>query len=487
MRVIADHLRAMTFLISDGVVPSNEWRGYVLRKIMRRAMRHGKKLGFTEPVLHTLVPVVVREMGDAYPQLVTDQDNIVRTVRSEEERFDAVLTAGLPRLEDALERAAAGARVIPGDEAFRLYDSLGVPLDFMEDVAGQRNSASTAKASSARCRGSATAPAPRAASRRAEKGLTITVPAEFEQPVHERGGRVHRLRVDTLTGVPVIGVFDEKGAWTDELREGQDGYIALPRTPFYLEAGGQVSDQGRLFGADGSEASVQRMVRYAPGQPRLHQVRVTSGAFRRDQIVTAEVQDEVRDATRRNHTATHLLHAALRQVLGRARQAGRIARRARSAALRLRALRGDHRAPSCSRSNGSSTSRSAATSPVQTEVRSTEEAIAAGAMALFGEKYGDRVRVVSVPGFSLELCGGTHVKATGDIGYFVDHRGERRRRRRAPHRGADRRGCRGARAAAARSHRVGAGAAERPRRTGSRRGAAAAGRCCNARRARPSS
>ena len=139
MRVIADHLRAMTFLIADGVVPSNEWRGYVLRKIMRRAMRHGKKLGFKEPVLHALVDVIVAEMGAAYPELKTNHDAVVRVVRSEEERFDAVLTAGLPRLEEALDRAAATGNVMPGDEAFRLYDSLGVPLDFMEDLAGQRN------------------------------------------------------------------------------------------------------------------------------------------------------------------------------------------------------------------------------------------------------------------------------------------------------------------------------------------------------------
>src|SRR5512140_636449 len=137
-RVIADHMRAMTFLIADGVVPSNEWRGYVLRKIMRRAMRHGKKLGIGEPFLHGLVDVLVREMGDAYPELGSGRDAIVRVVRSEEERFDAVLNSGLPRLEDVVDRAAAGNKVVPGEDAFRLYDSLGVPLDFMEDLASQR-------------------------------------------------------------------------------------------------------------------------------------------------------------------------------------------------------------------------------------------------------------------------------------------------------------------------------------------------------------
>jgi alanyl-tRNA synthetase len=418
MRVIADHLRAMSFLISDGVMPSNEWRGYVLRKIMRRAMRHGKKLGFTEPVLHTLVHVLVRETGDAYPQLVADQDNIVRMVRSEEERFDAVLTAGLPRLEDALDRAEAGSRIMSGDEAFRLYDSLGVPLDFMEDVAGQRHLAIDREGFERAMQGQRERARKASSFKVGDKGVAVTVPAEFESRFTASADEFTGYESTTLQGVPVLGVFDETGTWVTELRDGREGYIALPRTPFYLEAGGQVSDQGRIYGADGSEAVVQRMVRYAAGKPRLHQVVVTRGSFRPEQIVTAEVQDDVRDSTRRNHTATHLLHAALRQVLGsHVKQAGSLVAPDR--------LRFDfaHFAPiaqpqvlEIERIVNDQIRRNV---PVQTEVRSTEEAIAAGAMALFGEKYGDRVRVVSVPGFSLELCGGTHVKATGDIGYFV--------------------------------------------------------------------
>ncbi|HEU4925436.1 MAG TPA: alanine--tRNA ligase [Vicinamibacterales bacterium] len=418
MRVIADHLRAMTFLISDGVMPSNEWRGYVLRKIMRRAMRHGKKLGFTEPVLHTLVPVLVREMGEAYPQLGSDQQNIVRMVRSEEERFDAVLTAGLPRLEDALDRAEAGSRVMSGDEAFRLYDSLGVPLDFMEDVAGQRQLAIDREGFERAMQGQRQRARAASSFKGGEKGFAVTVPAEVEPRFTAAADEFTGYESTTLQGVPILGTFDEGGRWVTDLREGREGYIALPRTPFYLEAGGQVSDQGRIYGADGSEAVVQRMVRYAAGKPRLHQVLVTRGSFRPEQIVSAEVQDEVRDSTRRNHTATHLLHAALRQVLGsHVKQAGSLVAPDR--------LRFDfaHFTPitqaqvlEIERIVNEQIRRNV---PVQTEVRSTEEAIAAGAMALFGEKYGDRVRVVSVPGFSLELCGGTHVKATGDIGYFV--------------------------------------------------------------------
>jgi alanyl-tRNA synthetase len=418
MRVIADHLRAMTFLISDGVMPSNEWRGYVLRKIMRRAMRHGKKLGFTEPVLHTLVPVLVLEMGEAYPQLGSDQQNIVRMVRSEEERFDAVLTAGLPRLEDALDRAEAGSRVMSGDEAFRLYDSLGVPLDFMEDVAGQRQLAIDREGFDRAMQGQRERARAASSFKGGEKGFAVTVPAEVEPRFTAAADEFTGYESTTLQGVPILGTFDEGGRWVTDLREGREGYIALPRTPFYLEAGGQVSDQGRIYGADGSEAVVQRMVRYAAGKPRLHQVLVTRGSFRPEQIVSAEVQDEVRDSTRRNHTATHLLHAALRQVLGsHVKQAGSLVAPDR--------LRFDfaHFTPitrpqvlEIERIVNEQIRRNV---PVQTEVRSTEEAIAAGAMALFGEKYGDRVRVVSVPGFSLELCGGTHVKATGDIGYFV--------------------------------------------------------------------
>jgi alanyl-tRNA synthetase len=418
MRVVADHLRAMTFLIGDGVIPSNEWRGYVLRKIMRRAMRHGKKLGMTEPFLHTLVPVLVAEMQDAYASLSASQDHIVRMVRSEEERFDAVLTAGLPRLEEALDRAEATSRVVPGVEAFRLYDSLGVPLDFMEDLASQRQMAIDREGferAMEEQRGRARAGS---AFKGPEAELSFAVPPEVESRFAEAGDDFTGYDSTSLTGVPILGMFDEHGAWATELREGLNGYIALPKTPFYLEAGGQVSDDGRLLGADGSEAAVRRLVRYAPGRPRLHVVEVTRGSFRTGQIVSAEVHDEVRDATRRNHTATHLLHAALRHVLGtHVKQAGSLVAPGRLrfdfvhfAALTPQELAGIERIVN---------DHVRRNTPVLTEVRSTEEAIAAGAMALFGEKYGDKVRVVSVPGFSLELCGGTHVKATGDIGAFL--------------------------------------------------------------------
>jgi alanyl-tRNA synthetase len=418
MRVIADHLRAMTFLIADGVVPSNEFRGYVLRKIMRRAMRHGKKLGFTAPVIHTLVDVVVREMGDAYPELRSGRDTIVRVVRSEEERFDAVLTAGLPKLEEVLDRAATGNRMVSGADAFRLYDSLGVPLDFIEDLAGQRQLGIDREGFERAMEGQRKRSHAGSSFKAAERAFNLSMPAELERTLDRAGDQFAGYETTTVPGTTILALFDETGASVDALDTGAQGYVALAKTPFYVEAGGQVSDRGRIVGADGSSASVERLVKPSQNRPRLHFVRVEQGKLRRDQIVTAEVIDEIRDATRRNHTATHLLHAALRSVLGsHVKQDGSLVApdRLRFDFVHFAALT-HTQIEQIERIVNAQIVRNTA---VHTEVRSTEEAVAAGAMALFGEKYGDRVRVVSVPGFSLELCGGTHVRATGDIGLFV--------------------------------------------------------------------
>jgi alanyl-tRNA synthetase len=222
----------------------------------------------------------------------------------------------------------------------------------------------------------------------------------------------------TVQGTPIVAMFDQSGSAIETLDAGSTGYIAIAKTPFYLESGGQVSDSGRILGADGSIAIVERLVRPNPSRPRLHLVRVERGRFTRDQIVTAEVADEIRDATRRNHTATHLLHAALRGVLGpHVKQGGSLVAPDR--------LRFDfaHHAPLTSgeiqRIERIVNEQIVRNTAVLTEIESPDQAIARGAMALFGEKYGDRVRVVSVPSFSIELCGGTHVRATGDIGAFV--------------------------------------------------------------------
>ena len=418
MRVIADHLRAMTFLIADGVVPSNEWRGYVLRKIMRRAMRHGKKLGFDQPLLHTFVDVLVGEMGEAYPELRQGRDAIVKVIRSEEERFDAVLTSGLPRLEEALDRAALTNRVMAGEDAFRLYDSLGVPLDFMEDLAGQRQIAIDHEGFERAIEGQREKARAGSTFKRAAKALALTMPDDVAAGLDAAGDQFAGYDSTDVTGATIVAIFDEGGRSIDELAEGARGYLTLSQTPFYLEAGGQVSDSGQIAAADGSTASVEQLARPNPSRPRLHFVRVDRGTFRRGQIVTAGVDAGVRDRTRRNHTATHLLHAALRSVLGpHVKQAGSLVAPDR--------LRFDfvHMSPVTAdeilRIEQIVNEQIVRNSPVVTEVRATEDAIAQGAMALFGEKYGDRVRVVTIPGFSVELCGGTHVRATGDIGTFV--------------------------------------------------------------------
>jgi alanyl-tRNA synthetase len=417
MRVVADHLRAMTFLIADGVVPSNEWRGYVLRKIMRRAMRHGKRLGIQEPFLHQLVETVIREFGNAYPELTTGRDLIVQVIRTEEERFDAVLTGGLPRLEEILDKAAAATGVVPGDAAFRLYDTHGLPRDFIEDMVDDRKlrldqegfeRAMEAQREKARAK---------SAFKGADaKDAAWTVGDALRTELEATGDRAFRGYETTTLNTQVLALFNSDRQEVSSLAAGQDGFIALAETPFYLEAGGQVSDVGTIAGPRG-EARVNAVVRNGLW-PRLHSVHISSGELSRRDIVAADVNSGLRDATRRNHTATHLLHAALRQILGQhVKQAGSLVAPDRlrfdfvhvSAVTREQSLEIERIVNEQILEN----------TAVQTEVKNTQEAIAAGAMALFGEKYGDKVRVVSIPGFSVELCGGTHVRATGDIGLFA--------------------------------------------------------------------
>ena len=425
LRVIADHLRAMTFLIADGVVPSNEWRGYVLRKIMRRAMRHGKKLGLTDPFLHELTGVVIAGMGGAYPELEANRDAIVSTVYREETQFDRVLRDGLPHLEDALAGAEGARGVLDGEAAFRLYDTFGMPLDFIEDMAQSRSLQvdrqgfdRAMEAQRARARAGAAFGGDR------ESEVTVTAgpflltasgdpvfgPQQFDgyETTTTRSGVTHLFRRDG-NGASLTGV--------DALTPGEEGYVVLDRTPFYLEAGGQVSDTGRLSGRN-VDAPVEDVVRLKPAWPRMHLTALREGELRVGDEVTAEVDAERRDDIRRNHTATHLLHAALRAIVGaHMRQAGSLVAPDR---LRFDITHhepiADARLREIERLVNGHVFRN---QTVKTEERSTEEAMAAGAMALFGEKYGERVRVVTVPGFSVELCGGTHCRATGDIGPFV--------------------------------------------------------------------
>ncbi|MDA1184737.1 MAG: alanine--tRNA ligase [Acidobacteria bacterium] len=414
MRVIADHTRAMTFLIADGVVPSNEWRGYVLRKIMRRAMRHGKRLGIDEPFLHALVDTLVRDFGGAYPELTTERDAVARVILSEEERFDAVLASGLPRLEEVLDQAAAGGGVVSGDAAFRLYDTFGLPRDFIEDMVEERALAFDRDGFESAMEGQRT-------KARAKSKFGATTGGD-EPAWHLRPGTtptpdVFRGYDATRLEASVVELLDEHRQAVDQLPQGHTGLVALAETPFYLQAGGQISDTGCLIAPDG-EAGVSDVVKGPAETPRFHVVQVTRGTLRHGDLVSARVDESVRDAARRHHTATHLLHAALRQVLGpHVKQAGSLVTpdRLRFDFAHVGAVTPEQ----LTEIERIVNARVVENLPVQTEVKDTEEAIAGGATALFGEKYGDSVRVVSIPGFSVELCGGTHVRSTGDIGSFA--------------------------------------------------------------------
>ena len=415
MRVVADHMRAMTFLIADGVVPSNEHRGYVLRKIMRRAMRHGKHLGMTEPFLYTLVDVLVRDYGDAYPELRSGREAIVQVVRSEEDRFDAVLTGGLPRLEEALERAAAGSGVLAGELAFRLYDTHGLPIDFIEDTVQARGLTFDKEAFERAMEGQR-AKARAGSTFKSQVLETITLSDEVRAVLDATRDQAFRGYDSTTLNTQALVLFDAERREAAALTAGEEGFVVLAETPFYLEAGGQVSDVGTITGpwGDGLVTGVAKVGTW----PRLHAVRITRGTLKPRDLLTASVADDVRDATRRNHTATHLLHAALRTVLGpHVKQAGSLVApdRLRFDFVHFNAVTREQQLEIEQIVN----EQILKNTPVQTEVKDTQEAIAAGAMALFGEKYGDKVRVVSIPGFSQELCGGTHVRATGDIGLFA--------------------------------------------------------------------
>jgi alanyl-tRNA synthetase len=415
MRVVADHMRAMTFLIADGVVPSNEWRGYVLRKIMRRAMRHGKRLGMTQSFLHTLVGVIVREFGEDYPELKAGQTAIVQVIRSEEERFDAVLTEGLPKLEEVLDKAAAANKTVSGDVAFKLYDTYGLPRDFIEDMIEDRKLSLDREGFERAMEGQR---------EKARAGSKFKGGARQDQAFGGFAGVPPTTfagyeNVSTTTRVTALAKLPADGAPIEvpDLSSGDSGWVVLEETPFYLQSGGQISDVGTLRNDFGFSASV-RDVENVAGGVRAHRVQVHSGDIAVGSPVIADIDAPRRAAIRRNHTATHLLHAALRQVLGpHVKQAGSLVApdRLRFDFVHFSALTRDELLAIEQIVNQHILKNTA----VETVVKPTQEAIAAGAMALFGEKYGDTVRVVSVPGFSMELCGGTHVRATGDIGLFA--------------------------------------------------------------------
>jgi alanyl-tRNA synthetase len=400
LRVIADHIRACTFLIVDGVVPSNEGRGYVLRRIIRRAIRHGYKLGQTQPFFHKLVPSLVREMGAYYTELVSGEARATQVLAQEETRFAETLTTGMALLD--AEAAKLTSTVIPGETVFRLYDTYGFPLDLTADVARERGlTIDQAGFDSAM-------EAQRGRARAASK-----FGSELRDSV-KLSGKTDFLGYDRLNdkGVVTSLIFD--GALVDVLRPGQEGQVVLDHTPFYAESGGQIGDAGVLLGA-AARFTVRDTQKI--GASFAHLGVLDAGELRLGDVVEAQVDSERRTAIALNHSATHLLHAALRKVLGlHVEQKGSLvaAERLRfdfshTQALSIEELRRvEDLVNSAIRKNA----------PVETRVMALDEAVAAGAMSLFGEKYESDVRVLSIGDFSMELCGGTHVERSGDIGFF---------------------------------------------------------------------
>ena len=409
MRVVADHLRAMTFLISDGVLPGNEGRGYVLRKIMRRAMRHVRKLGVETAFLSDLTRDVVARMKAAYPELVPHEDAVARGVAVEEERFGTTLKQAFAIFEEIAAAVTAGG-AIAGADVFRLYDTYGLPVDFTEELARDRGLGVDAAGFEREL--AAQQERARQSSRMgAVKGDPVFM------KLAEEGGRTDFLGYGDLAveNARILAVLKD-GALSRRLDAGQEGLIVLDRTPFYAMAGGQMGDRG-VLASDGSAAEVTDTTAPMPGL-HVHHVRVTHGGFERGMLVRAEVDSERRAGAMRHHTGTHLLHAALRETLGpHVKQAGSLV-----APDRLR-FDFSHYAPVGPRELRHIENRVNAEilrdARVESKVMGREEALAYGALAFFGDKYGERVRVVEVPGFSKEFCGGTHVGQTGEIGLFL--------------------------------------------------------------------
>jgi alanyl-tRNA synthetase len=416
-RVIADHLRATSFLIADGVLPSNEGRGYVLRRIMRRAMRHAHLLGAKDPLMYRLVPALVQQMGDTYHELVRAQPLIAETLKLEETRFRKTLERGLGLLDDASAGLGKGD-VFAGDVAFRLYDTYGFPLDLTQDALKPRGiTVDTAAFDVAMEKQKAEA-------RGAWKGSGEAATESVWFEIRERAGATDFLGYETETAEGVIRAIVRDGKEATSLKAGDEAILVLNQTPFYGESGGQVGDQGVIRGAKGAVFRVTDTQKKL-GDVFAHVGRVEAGIFKSGDAVELAVDHARRTATRANHSATHLLHEALRQVLGpHVAQKGSLVEPAR--------LRFDFSHPKPMGADEVATVEAMANafvlqnSPVETRLMALEDAMQTGAMALFGEKYGEEVRVVSMgigesgpkanKAWSVELCGGTHVARTGDIG-----------------------------------------------------------------------
>ncbi|MBE6454413.1 MAG: alanine--tRNA ligase [Alphaproteobacteria bacterium] len=406
--VIADHLRSMSFLIADGVLPSNEGRGYVLRRIMRRAMRHVHMLGVNEPMIYKLLPSLQKEMGEAYPELIKAETLISETIKTEEERFIKTMEKGLKLLDDETKNMGEGD-CLDGKIAFKLYDTYGFPLDLTQDALKLRNISVDEKAFNEAME------AQKAEARKnwAGSGDAGTEKVWFE--MQDKHGSSEFLGYSTLSADGQIIALVKDGALVNEVKDGEFSLLAN-QTPFYAEMGGQVGDIGIIKGAD-FEAEVYDTKKKCEGL-HVHMCRMIKGVIKVDTSATFEVNAKNRDAIQRNHTVTHLLHKALQEKYGASvTQKGSFVapERMRFDIAYNKQISSDELRQLEDRVN----EMIASSYDVQTKIMSQEDAVNSGAMALFGEKYGDEVRVVCVgDGVSVELCGGTHVKNTGNIGSF---------------------------------------------------------------------
>jgi alanyl-tRNA synthetase len=415
LRVIADHLRSMSFLIAEGVLPSNEGRGYVLRRIMRRAMRHATLLGANEPVIFKLVPALVREMGQAYPELVRGEAMVAETIRLEEHRFLKTLARGLQILDEATAGLGEGD-MLEGSTAFRLYDTYGFPLDLTQDALRTRGiNVDLSGFEDAMAK-------QRAEARKSWAGSGEAATDAIWFALADELGPSEFLGYETENAEGEIRALLKDNRRVDELETGEEGLVVLNQTPFYGESGGQVGDTGTLSG-EGTRASVLDTTKHSG--VFAHRVRVEEGSLRVGQPLALAVDHKRRSAIRANHSATHLLHEALRQVLG-----DHVAQR--GSLVSPDRLRFDfvHTKPMTEQEIAEVEDLAndivLENTPVETRLMGVEDAKQSGARALFGEKYGDEVRVVSMGlpqgnalGWSVELCGGTHVRRTGDIGLIT--------------------------------------------------------------------
>ncbi|WP_455370221.1 alanine--tRNA ligase [Petrachloros mirabilis] len=409
MRVVADHLRAITFLMTDGILPSNEGRGYVLRRILRRAARHGRLLGVVEPFLHELTSTVIEQMGDAYSELRSAAGTVAEATRGEEERFIATLDQGLPILNDMIAKTrSAGRHVLPGPDVFKLYDTYGFPMDLIAEACREQgmtvdeqgfDAAIEEQRNRARKTGGF------------EQETTRPVVAELAGQF----GATKFVGYDRLESDSVLQAILKGDRIVQEAVEGDEVEIALDVTPFYAEGGGQVGDQGLLVGQEG-RVEVKETTRPVPTLI-LHKGKVTKGRIRAGEQLHMTVNGSTRQDAARNHTATHLVHAALRDLLGpHVKQYGSLVgpNRLRFDFAHFRPLSSRDIDEIESMVNGEIRKNET----VHTEVMSIQDAVANGALAFFGDKYGEQVRVVTVESFSKELCGGTHCRHTGEIGLF---------------------------------------------------------------------